>query len=748
MRKFAVIGLLCMGFLWHCKAPKAVVPQEKLTQYVNPFIGTDGPGNTYPGATVPFGMVQLSPDIGIPGWDRIAGYFYQDSIISGFSHMHLSGTGAGDLYDILVMPTNSRFSERMEANSFKPFSSYSHDKEAASPGYYTVDLLDYGIKAELTATERTGIHKYTFPKDDSTQIHIDLGYALNWDSPTETHINVVNETTIEGYRKSTGWARDQRVYFVMQLSKPFKNYHVYKNDSLSNSPVTAKNTKIILDYKTKADEVIILKTGVSSANLEGAYKSLETEVPHFDFGALRYQAEQKWETQLNKINITVADETKKRIFYTMLYQSMLAPTLLSDPNGNYKGANDSIMNAKSFDRYDTFSLWDTYRAAHPLYTIVHPNRVSDMVNSMLAHYKETGLLPVWSMQGNETNMMIGYHALPVIVDAYFKGVENFDADLAYEACIASATDASRQIDKYMALGYVPVGEGGEDWSVSKTLEYAYDDWCIAQFAKALGKTDDYNTFLKRSENWRNVYDTQSTFMRPKLDDGTFIADFVPKEYSAHFCESNAWQYFWSVQHNIEGLAERVGGNELFERKLDSMFSFDPLPDDKLPIFSTGMIGQYAHGNEPSHHVAYLYNYIDKPWKTQKLVRDIMETQYKNEPNGHCGNEDCGQMSSWYVFSALGFYPVNPAQGVYAFGSPLIDSAVLNLENGNSFTVTALDNSKDNIYIQSISLNGKTIQRNHITHKEIMAGGTLVFKMGDTPNKNTNNAMAPSSKLYQ
>ncbi|MCK0123807.1 GH92 family glycosyl hydrolase [Gelidibacter sp. F2691] len=737
-----------MGFLWHCKAPKAVVPQEKLTQYVNPFIGTDGPGNTYPGATVPFGMVQLSPDIGIPGWDRIAGYFYQDSIISGFSHMHLSGTGAGDLYDILVMPTNSRFSERIEANSFKPFSSYSHDKEAATPGYYTVDLLDYGIKAELTATERTGIHKYTFPKDDSTQIHIDLGYALNWDSPTETHINVVNETTIEGYRKSTGWARDQRVYFVMQLSKPFKNYHVYKNDSLSNSPVTAKNTKIILDYNTEDNEVIILKTGVSSASIEGAYKSLETEAPHFDFEALKHQAEQKWESQLNKINITVADETKKRIFYTMLYQSMLAPTVLSDPNRNYKGANDSIMNAQDFDRYDTFSLWDTYRAAHPLYTIVHPNRVSDMVNSMLAHYKETGLLPVWSMQGNETNMMIGYHAVPVIVDAYFKGIENFDADLAYEACIASATDASREIDKYMALGYVPVGEGGEDWSVSKTLEYAYDDWCIAQFAKALGKTDDYNTFLKRSENWRNVYDTQSTFMRPKLEDGNFIADFDPKEYSAHFCESNAWQYFWSVQHNIEGLAERVGGNELFERKLDSMFSLDPLPGDKLPIFSTGMIGQYAHGNEPSHHVGYLYNYIDKPWKTQKLVRDIMETQYKNEPNGHCGNEDCGQMSSWYVFSALGFYPVNPAQGVYAFGSPLIDSAVLNLENGNSFTVTALDNSKDNIYIQSISLNGKTIQRNHITHKEIMAGGTLVFKMGDTPNKNTNNTMAPSSKLYQ
>nr|WP_233530520.1 GH92 family glycosyl hydrolase [Gelidibacter salicanalis] len=739
---------MSMGFLWHCKAPKTVVPQKKLTQYVNPFIGTDGPGNTYPGATVPFGMVQLSPDIGIPGWDRIAGYFYQDSIISGFSHMHLSGTGAGDLYDILVMPTNSRFSERMEANSFKPFSSFSHDKEAASPGYYTVDLLDYGIKAELTATERTGIHKYTFPKDDSTQIHIDLGYALNWDSPTETHINVVNETTIEGYRKSTGWAKDQRVYFVIKISKPFKSYQVFKNDSLTSSPVTHKNTKIILDYTTSEGEEIVLKTGVSSASIEGAYKSLEIEAAHFDFEALKHQAENKWETQLNKINITVADDTKKRIFYTMLYQSMLAPTLLSDLNGNYKGANDTIMKADGFDRYDTFSLWDTYRAAHPLYTIVHPTHVSDMVNSMLAHYKETGLLPVWSMQGNETNMMIGYHAVPVIVDAYFKGIKNFDADLAYEACIASATDASREIDKYMALGYVPIGEGGDDWSVSKTLEYAYDDWCIAQFAKALGKTEDYNTFLKRSDNWRNVYDTQSTFMRPKLEDGTFIADFDPKAYSAHFCESNAWQYFWSVQHNIEGLAERVGGNELFERKLDSMFSLNPLPDDKLPIFSTGMIGQYAHGNEPSHHVAYLYNYVGKPWKTQKLVREILETQYQNEPSGHCGNEDCGQMSSWYVFSALGFYPVNPAQGVYAFGSPSVDSATLNLENGKTFKITVLNNSPKHIYIQSVTLNGETLETNFITHKQIIEGGALQFNMGSEPNKNTSNTMAPSSQLYK
>jgi predicted alpha-1,2-mannosidase len=431
----------------------------------------------------------------------------------------------------------------------------------------------------------------------------------------------------------------------------------------------------------------------------------------------------------------------------MMYQSMLAPTLLSDYNNQYKGANDSIEKANGFERYDTFSLWDTYRAAHPLYTIVHPKRTSDMINSLLAHYKETGLLPVWSMQGNETNMMIGYHAVPVIVDAFFKGIENFDAELAFQACKTSAMTDTRQIDRYKKFGYVPVDEHHENWSVSKTLEYAYDDWCIAQFAEALNKTDDYIYFLKRSENWRNVYDSQSTFMRPKYKNGEFVKDFIPKEYTPYFCESNAWQYFWSVPQNIEGLIQKVGGNELFEKKLDTMFSLKPLPEDKLPIFSTGMIGQYAHGNEPSHHVAYLYNYIEKPWKTQKLVREILETQYKNTPNGHCGNEDCGQMSSWYIFNSLGFYPVNPAQGIYSFGSPLFDTVTLNLEGGNTFEIEAINNSTVNIYIQSVALNREKILRNYITHKEIMQGGKLVFTMGKLPNKELKSTMALSSITF-
>lgn len=744
MKKFGIALFVVSFSIISCI--KQEIKPLKLTDYVNPFIGTDGPGNTYPGATVPFGMVQLSPDIGIPGWDRIAGYYYKDSIISGFSHMHLTGTGAGDLYDILVMPTNSRFNKRIKENNNKPFSSFTHDKETASPGYYSVDLIDFGIKAELTATRRTGIHKYTFPEDRKSQIHIDLGYALNWDNPTDTYLKVVNESTIEGFRKSTGWAKDQRVYFVIKLSKDFSAYQLFEDNQLVEKTATGKNTKIVLDFKTAENEQIVLKTGVSSASIDGAYKSLEEEAKDFDFNKYKTEADNSWEKELQKIVVTTSEKSKKEIFYTMMYQSMLAPTLLSDQDGNYKGANHKTMKAEGFDRYDTFSLWDTYRAAHPLYTIVHPERTSDMINSLLAHYKETGLLPVWSMQGNETNMMMGYHSVPVVVDAYFKGIEKFDVALAYEACKNSAMTDAREIDTYKEIGYVPIDEQHENWSVSKTLEYAFDDWCISQFAKALNKTEDYKYFLNRSENWRNVYDEKSTFMRPKYKNGEFLEEFIPKEYTPYFCESNAWQYFWSVPQNIEELISSVGGNEKFEKKLDTMFTLKPLPEEKLPIFSTGMIGQYAHGNEPSHHVAYLYNYVGKPWKTQKLVREILETQYKNTPDGHCGNEDCGQMSSWYIFSSLGFYPVNPAQGVYSFGSPLFDNAVINLENGKTFNIETLNNNSENKYIQTIELNGKLIERNYITHKEIMNGGELIFTMGNLPNKNSKNSMALSSNI--
>ncbi len=750
MKHLGLIFILFLSLLFSCK--KKNVDQIHLTSFVNPFIGTDGPGNTYPGATVPFGMVQLSPDIGIPGWDRIAGYYYPDSIISGFSHMHLTGTGAGDLYDILVMPTNSRTSKTIKENGNRPYSRFSHDKESATPGYYTVDLLDFGIKAELTATRRTGVHRYTFPKDDWSEITIDLGYALNWDTPTDTYIKVVDNNTIEGYRKSTGWAKDQRAYFVMKFSKPFQEFEIFSNDSLfKTNEVRSKNTKIKLRYQTLDDEQIVIKTGLATSNIKGAYKSIEMEVAGKSFEQIKNEASEVWENEFQKIEIETTDKEARAIFYTMMYQSMLAPTLLSDHDGFYKGVNGNVKQVVGFDRYDTFSLWDTYRAAHPLYTILHTARVADMINSLLAHYKETGLLPVWSLQGNETNMMIGYHAVPVIVDAYFKGISGFDQELAYEACKASAMDSTRQVPDYIKLGFVPIDKEHENWSVSKTLEYAFDDWCIAQFAKEIGEMEDYQYFLKRSESWRNVYDSKSTFMRPKDKKGVFLKDFIPKDYTPFYCESNAWQYFWYVPQNMEGLIKEVGGTEPFEKKLDSMFFLYPLPKDKLPIFSTGMIGQYAHGNEPSHHVGYLYNYLDKPWKTQETIREILDTQYKNKPDGHCGNEDCGQMSSWYIFSALGFYPVNPAQGVYSFGSPIFDKTIIHLENGKQFRIKTINNSKENKYIQSIHLNGNEIHRTYILHSEIMFGGDLVFVMGKHPNisfKMDDNQNYLSSRVYK
>ncbi|UAB85765.1 GH92 family glycosyl hydrolase [Zunongwangia sp. SCSIO 43204] len=733
--KLKFLGIAVLMTIFSCKTEETEVgktSEEPLTQFVNPFIGTDGPGNTYPGATTPYGMVQLSPDIGVGGWDRIAGYFYQDSIITGFSHMHLTGTGAGDLYDILVMPTNSKFSERIPENNHKPFSKFNHEQEEASPGYYSVKLLDYDIKAELTATPRTGIQRFTFPEDSLSQIHVDLGYALNWDRATETHLKVVNDSVIEGYRKSTGWAKDQRVYFVMKFSKAFQDFEILENGAkISAKEITAENTKIILNYETISEEQIVVKTGVSSANIEGAYASLEKEASDFNFDKYRQEANDVWEKELQKIKIETSNSDQKSIFYTMMYQSMLAPTLLSDPNGNYKGANDSIENADGFNRYDTFSLWDTFRAAHPLYTIIQQERVPDFIKSMLAHYQETGLLPVWSMQGNETNMMLGYHSVPVIVDAYFKGFD-FDAELAYEACKASAMTNTRKIDVFAEKGYVPAEDKEGDWSVSKTLEYAYDDWCIAMFAKDLGKEDDYQYFLERSGYWKNTYDSKTSFFRAKNENGEFIEGFNSKEYSDYFSESNAWQYYWFAPQDIPGLIKTTGGEERFTQKLDSMFSFNPAADDKLPIFSTGMIGQYAHGNEPSHHVAYLYDYLGKPSETQKLVRQILSEQYKNEPNGHCGNEDCGQMSSWYIFSSMGFYPVNAAQGTYMLGAPLFESAEINLPGGKKFSIKTSNFAEENQFVAKVKLNGKELDRAYITHEEIVDGGELLFEMSSEP----------------
>jgi len=722
MRLFATCwAMIC---LFAC-SEKNVESENKLTNYVNTFVGTDGPGNTYPGAAAPFGMVQLSPDNGLPGWDRIAGYFWPDSTIAGFSHTHLSGTGAGDMYDLLFMPMNSRFSESLTPEGdYRPYSKFSHHREEASPGYYKVDLLSSGITAELTATKRVGFHRYTFPKDEQSKIILDLGFRMNWDSPYDTKITIENDSTISGYRKSNGWARDQHVFFVAQFSKSFKSEELFEADlKLENNEAKGIKTKFIANFSTAEKEQILVKVALSSASVEGAKKNLQAELSAWDFDGTVRKADQQWNKLLSQIEIT-GTEYQKEVFYTNLYHLYLTPSLLSDVDGMYKGADGNYHKAEGFDRYDTFSLWDTYRTAHPLYTILCPGKVEDFIKSFLAHYDETGLLPVWSLAGNETNMMIGYHAVPVIVDAYFKGIE-MDTGKAFRACKESAMDKGRQIDEYMKLGYVPTGVEGENWSVSKTLEYAYDDWCIAQLAKALNKEEDYLYFLKRGENWKNLYDPKSTFFRPKDEHGQFIPNFAAKDYTNYFCESNAWQYFWYVPQDIHEFIATVG-KEKFTAKLDSMFTYYPATTDDLPIFSTGMIGQYAHGNEPSHHVAYLFNHIGQPKKTQELVRRIITSQYTNKPDGYCGNEDCGQMSAWLVMSSLGIYPTNPANGIYDLTSPSIEKGIIHLPNGKTFAISTENQGEQNCYIQAIYLNGKKYKKLTITHQQLMQGGELRF----------------------
>ncbi|MGF1699503.1 GH92 family glycosyl hydrolase [Photobacterium makurazakiensis] len=710
-------------------------PKVDLVKYVDPMIGTGGLANTYPGATVPHGMVQLSPNNGTGGWDYISGYHYHDDRLVGFSHTQLSGTGAGDLNDILLMPFNSR-SDEMRGTS--EASHFSHDNETAEAGSYKVMLDDYGIEAELTTTNRVGFHRYTFPKDADSKVVLNLGYALNWDSPTDTVIKVVDETTLEGYRYSTGWAADQREHFVIKFSKPMTGFELKDDETgqvVGGNEVQSTKTRGYFNFDTSADETeVLVKVALSSVDVAGAYKNLDAELKGWDFDDTRQAARDAWQTELEKVAVTSDDETKKRIFYTAIYHSYLGPTLHSDVDGRYKGADHQIQRAYGFDRYDTFSLWDTYRATHPFQTLVEPDRVSDMVNSMLSHYEETGLLPVWSMKGNETNMMLGYHAVPVITDAWLKGIEGFDPKLALEAMKASAASDRAEIVAYREKGYVPYSEeeGGDGWAASRAMEYSYDDWAIAQMAQSLGKESDFQHFIRQAKNWQNQYDSSRDWFVPRLENGDFISDFDPERYEAGFAESNAWQYFWHVQHDIAGLVDKMG-QEAFIQRLDDLFETTPDPEQELPIFSTGMVGQYVQGNEPDHHAPYLFNYVGQPWKTQKWLKEVVDVCYTDKPEGICGNDDYGQMSSWYVFTAMGFYPVNPADQRYVIGSPMFPEVALNLPNGNIFTVKAEQVSEQNIYIQSVTLNGNSLDRSWISHGEITQGGELVFEMGNEPN---------------
>lgn len=704
------------------------------TQYVNPFIGTDFTGNTYPGAQAPFGMVQLSPDNGLPGWDRISGYFYPDSTIAGFSHTHLSGTGAGDLYDISFMPVTLPYKEAEAPLGIH--SKFSHDDESATAGYYRVLLKDYNIHVELTATERCGIQRYTFPEARAA-IFLNLKKAMNWDFTNDTQVEIVDSVTIQGYRFSDGWARDQHIYFRTRFSKPFTSVQIDTTAIIKDGDHIGTATIARFDFDTQKDEQIIVSTAISGVSTEGAAKNLLAEVPDDNFDKYRNLTRNNWNRQLSKIEIVSNNTDDKVNFYTALYHSMIAPTIYSDVDGTYYGPDKKTHKTDGWVNYSTFSLWDTFRAAHPLFTYTEPERANDMVKSFIAFYEQNKRLPVWNFYGSETDMMIGYHAVPVIVDAYLKGITDVDPEKALEACIATANiDNYRGIGMYKKLGYVPYNiadsYNAENWSLSKTLEYAYDDYCIAKMAEKMGKKEIADEFYKRSLNYKNLYNPATSFMQPKDDKGNFIKNFSPDEYTPHICESNGWQYFWSVQQDIDGLIALTGGKERFAQKLDSMFTYHPSADDELPIFSTGMIGQYAHGNEPSHHVIYLYNAVEQPWKTQQYAAKVMHELYQNSPAGLCGNEDCGQMSAWYVFSAMGFYPVDPVSGKYEIGTPLFPEMQMHLSNGNTFTVLAPTVSKENIYIQAVKFDGKPYSKSYITHEQIMEGATLEFEMGNTP----------------
>lgn len=718
---------LCMG-LACTPAPQEKV-EEDLIGYTNPMIGTDFTGNTYPGAQVPFGMVQLSPDNGLPGWDRISGYYYPDSTIAGFSHTHLSGTGAGDLYDISFMPVTNPY--KTGAEPLGIYSSFSHNDESASAGYYRVLLKDYNINVELTATERCGIQRYTFPEAESS-IFLNLKKAMNWDFTADSHIEVVDSCTIRGYRHSWGWSPKQYIYFQTRFSRPFDAFQ------LDTTAITTKEKGRIgtaaiarFDFKTKQNEEILVTTALSGTSMEAAARNLEAEAPKDDFDFYMKQAQENWTKELAKIEVTSDDADKKTIFYTAMYHAMLAPTIYSDVDGSYFGPDGQVHQAEGWTNYSTFSLWDTYRASHPLFTYLQPERVSDMIQCFLHFYEQNGALPLWNLYGWETDMMIGYHAVPVIVDAYLKGIGDFDPVKALEACVTTANrDDYRSIGFYKEKGYVACDQ--ENWSMSKTMEYAYDDYCIARMAEAMGEKEIADEFYRRSQNYRNVFNPETSFMQPRDSKGNFIPNYDPEAYIEDICESNGWQYYWSVAHDIDGLIELTGGEARFAERLDSMFTYETTDKSKLPIFSTGMIGQYAHGNEPGHHVIYLYNRVKQPWKTQQYATQVMHTLYKNTPDGICGNEDCGQMSSWYVFSAMGFYPVDPISGQYEIGSPIFPEVKMYLANGKTFVVRAENVSDENIYIQSVTVNGQPYNKSYITHEMIMQGDTIHFVMGNKP----------------
>ncbi len=731
------------------------------------MIGTKKMGHTFPGATSPFGMVQLSPETNqqpmyIDGlynpevYSYCSGYQYDDSSIFGFSHTHFSGTGHSDLGDFLIMPTTGPL--QLEPGSATTnqegyHSKFSHDHEYAEPGYYRVELDDYSISAELTTSDRVGFHRYTFPRSDSVHIILDLmSNIYNHDGKNVwVFIRVENDSLITGYRQTHGWARTRKVFFAMKFSKPFHHYGHKKYDDVAynghykdfeekeNFPEMAgRNIRVFFNFNTEQDEKIMIKLALSSVSTNGALKNLQEEIPHWDFDQIKQETQNKWNKELAKVEVETSTEAQKLTFYTALYHTMLGPIIYEDVDGSYRGLDQNIHQSDGFTNYTIFSLWDTYRALHPLFNILHPKRNNDMIKSMLAHYDQSvhGMLPVWSHYANENWCMVGYHSVSVVADAIVKGTTDVDLRRVLEACKNTSTVPYYDgLEDYILLGYVP--EEASPYSVSQTLEYAYDDWCIAQIAKKAGNKQLQDGYMKRSESYLNIYDADIGYMRPKLENGEWRDAFDPLDtHGQGFIEGNAWNYGLYVPHNINKMIAMMGGKDKFSEHLDIIFTTeieDKYIEKNEDITRDGIIGNYVHGNEPGHHMPYLYNWTNHPWKTQSRVRMIMDTMYSSDKDGLCGNDDAGQMSAWYIFSALGFYPVNPGSDEYALGSPLVKNAQVDLGNGKKLIIQTVNQSRDNVFVKKVERNGNIVDGYIIKHGDLMEGGTITFHMQNVPN---------------
>lgn len=709
---------------------------QSLTSYVDPYIGSGGHGHVFVGASVPFGAVQLGPDNFYKGWDWCSGYHYGDSVMIGFAHTHLSGTGIGDLADILIMPYTGdiKLDKGIETAPGSGYASrYSHQREQVRPGYYSVQLDDYHIQAELTATERVGFHRYHFPEGQPAHVIIDLSEGIN-DRSTDTHITQIDPYTLEGYRLSRGWAKNQWIFFAIRSSIPLRQFAIYDQDTLlKGNSGAGPAIKGLISFQ-QAPDTLELKVGISPVSGANALANIEAEIPDWNFDQVARQADAKWNKALSRITVQGSHEKEKRTFYTALFHTMIDPALFNDHNKDYRGTDKRVYRHAAFDNYSVFSFWDTYRAANPLYILTQPRRVGDMVNSMLAINDQQGYLPIWHLMGNETGTMVGIGSRKVIAEAYLKGIKGFDVKRAYEALRQTSMKDTLGMGYVKDFKAIPLDK--ERRSVAKGLEYAIGDGSIALMSRKMGKTDDYAYFKKRAEEYKLYFDPRDGFFKGKKSNGQWITPFNPLQGgNTLYAEGNAWQYLWLVPQDVDGLINLLGGEQMFNARLDSFFALQSTEKEMGLADLTGLIGQYAHGNEPSHHIGYLYAYTGEQWKSAQKVRFIMDNFYHDQPDGLIGNEDCGQMSAWYVFSALGFYPVFPASGQYVIGSPLFNEATLHLANGKQFTVRTVNNSPENIYVQHITLNGRRYTKSYINYQNIIHGGIMEITMGNSPNKN-------------